>query len=122
MEFVQQNVLVAFGATAVEGLVPRESSVPDMVALNEAPNVPGVARKLRQLLRQRQDLHLRCNRHLQVRIELAMADERQQPVRVADRPIEVAGGIIRVDVLALDLQMCLAHLRHGPRCRRDHTL
>lgn len=43
-------------------------------------NLPGVSGKVGQLPSQREELHFASQSHLVMRVELAMPDERQQPV------------------------------------------
>lgn len=51
-----------------------------------------------------------------------MPHEREQPIRRTDGAVEIARGVIWVDILPVALQMRLAHLRERPRRRRYHAL
>ena len=50
-------------------------------------------------------------------VEFAVLHECEQPIWRANRAIEVARGIVWVDVLSVTLEMGLAHLRERPRRR-----
>ena len=51
-----------------------------------------------------------------------MLHESEQPVWCADTPIKVSGSFVRVNFLPFRAKVSFAHLRKGPRCRRNHSL
>lgn len=69
----------------------------------EGLGLPGITRESGELLRQREDLNLCRDRHLEERIDLTMPDEAEKSIGRGHRVVKEGVGVVRVEVFSVDL-------------------